>query len=111
MRNEIPYYRVFLHIPGDMKDKLPQEYIALLDTTVWRAECFESQTNHLQRLLKAEDLHTAVFDLLLLYQRQFKVQFPPLNTPVMLYRLIKRLALPGKFAEHKPDAQRLIFHS
>jgi RNA polymerase I-specific transcription initiation factor RRN7 len=34
MRNDIPYYRVFLHIPRDMKDKLPQEYIALLETTV-----------------------------------------------------------------------------
>ncbi|KAL4810783.1 hypothetical protein BDV18DRAFT_2260 [Aspergillus unguis] len=79
MRNDIPYYRAFLHVPRDMKDKLPQEYIALLDTT---------------RLLKAEDLHTAVFDLLLLYQRQFKVQFPPLNSPILLYRLVRRLALP-----------------
>ncbi|KAL4866299.1 hypothetical protein BDV12DRAFT_199364 [Aspergillus spectabilis] len=79
MRNEITYYRALIHIPRDMKDKLPQEYIALLDTT---------------RLLKAEDLHTAVYDVLLLYHRQFKVQFPPLNTPALLYRLIKRLALP-----------------
>ncbi|KAL4929450.1 TFIIB-type zinc finger domain-containing protein [Aspergillus undulatus] len=79
LRNEIPYYRVFNHVPHDMKDRLPQEYIALLETT---------------RLLKAEDLHTAVFDLLLYYQRQFKMQFPPLNTPILLYRLIRRLALP-----------------
>ncbi|KAL4881218.1 hypothetical protein BJY04DRAFT_227883 [Aspergillus karnatakaensis] len=79
MRNEITYYRALIHIPRDMKDKLPQEYIALLETT---------------RLLKAEDLHTAVYDVLLLYHRQFKVQFPPLNYPPLLYRLLKRLALP-----------------
>ncbi|KAL4765756.1 TFIIB-type zinc finger domain-containing protein [Aspergillus foveolatus] len=70
---------VFLHIPRDMKDKLPQEYIALLETT---------------RLLKPEDLHTAIFDLSFRYHGQFGVQFPPLNTPILSYRLIKRLALP-----------------
>ncbi|KAL4922758.1 hypothetical protein BDW62DRAFT_171701 [Aspergillus aurantiobrunneus] len=79
MRNEIPYYRVLTQIPLDMRDRLPNEYAALLDTTT---------------LLKAEDLHTAVFDLLILYQRKFKMQFPPLNTPVLLYRLLRRLALP-----------------
>ncbi|KAL4935346.1 hypothetical protein BDV06DRAFT_207207 [Aspergillus oleicola] len=79
LRNDVPYYRAFNHVSHDMKDRLPPEYIALLETT---------------RLLKAEDLHNAVFDLLLYYQRQFKVQFPPLNTPVLLYRLIRRLALP-----------------
>ncbi|KAL2826788.1 hypothetical protein BDW59DRAFT_60544 [Aspergillus cavernicola] len=79
IRNEILYYRAFIHIPRDMKEKLPQEYIALLDTT---------------RLLKAEDLHTAVFDLSLLYYRQFRLQLPPLNAPAILYRLIRRLALP-----------------
>ncbi|KKK17398.1 hypothetical protein AOCH_003598 [Aspergillus ochraceoroseus] len=52
MRNDIPYFRVLIHIPRDMKDKLPQEYMALLETT---------------RLLKPDDLHTAVFDLLMLY--------------------------------------------
>ncbi|KAL4997359.1 hypothetical protein BDV10DRAFT_169956 [Aspergillus recurvatus] len=78
-RNDIPYYRVFLHIPRDMKDKLPQEYIALLETT---------------RLLKPENLHAAIFDLSFRYHGQFGVRFPPLNTPILSYRLIKRLALP-----------------
>ncbi|KAL4961299.1 TFIIB-type zinc finger domain-containing protein [Aspergillus stella-maris] len=79
LRSDIPYNKAFNHVPHDMKDRLPPEYIALLEPT---------------RLLKAEDLHNAVFDLLLYYQRQFKVQFPPLNTPILLYRLIRRLALP-----------------
>lgn len=37
MRNEIPYYRVLLQIPNDMKDRLPSAYLALLDTQVWCA--------------------------------------------------------------------------
>ncbi|KAL2822589.1 hypothetical protein BJX63DRAFT_126648 [Aspergillus granulosus] len=78
-RNDIPYYRALNHIPRDMKEKLPQEFMALLDTT---------------RLLKPEDLHTAIFDLLLFYRHRFEVQFPPLNVPALLYRLIRRLALP-----------------
>ncbi|KAL2848061.1 hypothetical protein BJY01DRAFT_212164 [Aspergillus pseudoustus] len=78
-RNDVPYYRALNHIPRDMKEKLPQEYLALLDTT---------------RLLKAEDLQTAVFDLLLYYRRRFQMQFPPLNAPALFYRLIRRLALP-----------------
>lgn len=40
MRNEIPYYRVLLQIPNDMKDKLPPAYLALLDTQVWCAHRF-----------------------------------------------------------------------
>ncbi|KAL4911310.1 hypothetical protein BDW74DRAFT_7479 [Aspergillus multicolor] len=79
LRNDIPYYRVFLHLPPQMKELLPEEFIAILDTT---------------RLLEPERLHNAILDLLLFYNRRFGVQFPPLNTPVLAYRLIKRFALP-----------------
>lgn len=34
MREDIPFIRVLRLIPRDMRDKLPQEYIALLETTV-----------------------------------------------------------------------------
>ncbi|KAJ0422480.1 hypothetical protein BJY00DRAFT_77699 [Aspergillus carlsbadensis] len=78
-RNDIPYYRVLNIIPRDMKEKLPQQYMALFETT---------------SLLKCEDLHTAVYDLVSYYRRQFEMQFPPLNAPALLYRLIRRLALP-----------------
>ncbi|KAL5046279.1 hypothetical protein BDW71DRAFT_182510 [Aspergillus fruticulosus] len=93
LRSDIPYYRAFLHIPRDLKDKLPQEYIALLETT---------------RLLKPEDLHAAIFDLSFRYHGQFGVQFPPLNTPVLSYRLIKRLALPVDIYPVTKKLQALI---
>ncbi|RDW93519.1 uncharacterized protein DSM5745_00841 [Aspergillus mulundensis] len=79
LRNDIPFYNVFLHLPRQMKENLPEEFISILQTT---------------RLLEPEQLHNAVLDLLLFYHRRFGVQFPPLNTPVLSYRLIKRLALP-----------------
>ncbi len=40
MRNDIPYYRVVLQIPNDMRDKLPPAYLALLDTQVWYSHHF-----------------------------------------------------------------------
>ncbi|KAL4891631.1 hypothetical protein BDV59DRAFT_181367 [Aspergillus ambiguus] len=80
MRGEVPYIRVIKLIPREMRDKLPQEYLALIETTA---------------LLKAEHLHKAVFELLLLYNKRFDIKFPPLNVPALLYNYIRRLALPG----------------
>lgn len=34
MREEFPFIRILRLIPREMRDKLPQEYIALLETTV-----------------------------------------------------------------------------
>ncbi|KAF4263982.1 hypothetical protein CNMCM8689_002179 [Aspergillus fumigatus] len=79
MREDFPFIRILRLIPREMRDKLPQEYIALLETT---------------RLIKAEHLHKATLELSLLYHHKFGVQFPSLNTPAVLYRYIKRLALP-----------------
>ncbi|PKX89555.1 TFIIB-type zinc finger domain-containing protein [Aspergillus novofumigatus IBT 16806] len=89
MREDIPFIRVLRLIPREMRDKLPQEYIALLETT---------------RLIKAEHLHKATLELSLLYNNKFGVQFPSLNTPAVLYRYIKRLALP---VEVYPAVKRL----
>ncbi|PYH64700.1 TFIIB-type zinc finger domain-containing protein [Aspergillus vadensis CBS 113365] len=79
MRGDVPFIRIVKIIPRDMRDKLPQEFISILETT---------------RLLQAEHLHGAVSDLLLLYHNKFNMQFPSLNWPVLLYKYVKRLALP-----------------
>ncbi|PYI04964.1 RNA polymerase I-specific transcription initiation factor Rrn7 [Aspergillus sclerotiicarbonarius CBS 121057] len=79
MRGDVPFIRIVKVIPREMRDKLPSEFISILETT---------------RLLQAEHLHGAVSDLLLLYHDKFSMQFPSLNWPVLLYRYIKRLALP-----------------
>ncbi|KAE8134117.1 hypothetical protein BDV38DRAFT_166945 [Aspergillus pseudotamarii] len=79
MYGDIPYIRITRSIPREMRDKLPQEYLSIIETT---------------RLLKAEHLHKAVLQLSLLYRRKFGVHFPALNMPPMLYHYIRRLALP-----------------
>ncbi|TPR11854.1 bacterial signaling protein N terminal repeat family protein [Aspergillus niger] len=79
MRGEVPFIRIVKDIPREMRDRLPQEFISILETT---------------RLLQAEHLHGAVSDLLLLYHGKFNMQFPSLNWPVLLYKYVKRLALP-----------------
>lgn len=35
MRGDIPFLRIVKSIPREMRDKLPQEYISILETTVW----------------------------------------------------------------------------
>ncbi|KAL5359701.1 RNA polymerase I-specific transcription initiation factor Rrn7 [Aspergillus floccosus] len=89
LREEVPYIRVIKSIPREIRDKLPQEYLSLIETT---------------RLLKAEHLHKAVFELLLLYNQCFDIEFPPLNVPTLLYNYIRRLALP---VELYPAVKRL----
>ncbi|OOF97187.1 hypothetical protein ASPCADRAFT_165775 [Aspergillus carbonarius ITEM 5010] len=79
MRGDVPFIRIVKAIPREMRDKLPPEFISILETT---------------RLPQAEHLHGVVSDLLLLYHGKFSMQFPSLNWPVLLYRYIKRLALP-----------------
>ncbi|PLN84478.1 RNA polymerase I-specific transcription initiation factor Rrn7 [Aspergillus taichungensis] len=79
MRGEVPFLRIILAIPREMRDRLPQEYLSLLETT---------------RLPKAEHLHKAALDLSVWYRHQFGMEFPGLNLPPLLYRYIKRLAVP-----------------
>lgn len=34
MQGDVPYFRIIKTIPREMRDKLPQEYLSLLETTV-----------------------------------------------------------------------------
>lgn len=49
-----------------------------------------------QKLPKAGHFQRAFFELQIFYERRFGVVVPPLNSPLILYRHIKRLAIPGK---------------
>lgn len=35
MRGDVPYLRILRLIPREMRDRLPQQYIALLETSVY----------------------------------------------------------------------------
>ncbi|KAJ5444258.1 uncharacterized protein N7458_008130 [Penicillium daleae] len=79
IRQDIPYIRVAKSIPHEMRDKLPPELVARLDVL---------------QLPKLETLHRAFVDLVLQYQQRFEIALPPINSNIILYRHIKRLAIP-----------------
>jgi RNA polymerase I-specific transcription initiation factor RRN7 len=76
---DMVYIRAIKSIPVPMKERLPSAYHSSLDPN---------------STLKFEPLHTAVLDLVVSYQRDYGAEFPPLNHPLLLYRYMKRLALP-----------------
>lgn len=50
-----------------------------------------------KQIPKPEHLHRGFMDLAMYYQRRFEVAIPPLNSPIILYRHIKRLAIPSMY--------------
>ncbi|KAE8374047.1 hypothetical protein BDV26DRAFT_270799 [Aspergillus bertholletiae] len=96
MDGDIPYIRVTRSIPPEMRNKLPQEYLSIIETT---------------RLLKAEHLHKAVLQLSLLYRHNFGIHFPALNLPPILYQYIRRLAVPIDIYAAVKRLQELLGYS
>lgn len=78
-REDVPYIRAIRFVPADMKKRLPAEYVKALDTTSPLA------FDHLRR---------AIHQTCLLCQHHFKLELPPLNSPLLLYKHVKDLALP-----------------
>ncbi|KAJ5477441.1 hypothetical protein N7539_007585 [Penicillium diatomitis] len=79
IRQDVPYIRVARLIPFEMRDKLPPELLARLEV---------------HQLPRLESLHRAFVDLALQYRKRFEITVPPLNAPILLYRHLRRLALP-----------------
>ncbi|KGO74822.1 hypothetical protein PITC_031000 [Penicillium italicum] len=79
MQQEIPYARVLATIPREMRDRLPPELTGILEVNT---------------IPNAERLHRSVLAVVLFYQRRFELELPALNLPIILFRRIKRLALP-----------------
>ena len=46
--------------------------------------------------LKAATLHRTVSQLVQFYHLQFEMVFPPLNFPLLIYKHMRNLGLPGK---------------
>ena len=75
----VPFVRAIRFVPSDMKRNLPPEFIHALDTTT---------------PLAADNLRKAIHELSLLYQYHFNLSLPPLNSPLLLTKYIRDLALP-----------------
>lgn len=67
-------------IPFKMRDRLPPQYQKIL-------------RGRLSSLTGGE-LHTTVTDLVMGYRKNYDMMFPPLNTPLLLSRYLRELALP-----------------
>lgn len=73
------FYRAAKEVPLGMLERLPATYQELLAP---------------QRLSKPEKLHQSLFELLSTFSSEFGMVLPPLNTPLVLYRWVRELALP-----------------
>ncbi|CAI7621081.1 unnamed protein product [Penicillium glandicola] len=93
MRQEIPYARVLATVPREMRERLPPELTAILEVNT---------------IPDAERFHRGVLAIVLFYQRRFELDLPPLNSPMILFRVIKRLALPIEIYDATRILQDLI---
>ena len=79
MREDISFIRAIRFVPTIIKQKLPSEYLMALDTT---------------SALELDQIREAVDNLGRFYKYHFDIELPPLNTPLLLFKQIKDLALP-----------------
>ena len=93
VREDIPYIRAVRFVPAAMKKRLPAELLLALDTT------FPLKPDHLRR---------AIHNTCLFYQVRFQLGIPPLNTPLLLYRHVRDLALPVHMFEAVGKIARIL---
>ena len=79
VREDIPFVRAIRIVPAIIREKLPSEYLLMLDTTA---------------PLERDQVGLAVHNLGLYYRHHFAVILPPLNAPLLIFKYIKDLALP-----------------
>lgn len=79
VREDVPLIRAVRLVPASLKRRLPAEYLNALDTV---------------SPLQSDHLRIAVHRLYQVYEHQFQLQIPSLNTPLLLHRYIRRLAIP-----------------
>ncbi|KFX90695.1 hypothetical protein V490_06322 [Pseudogymnoascus sp. VKM F-3557] len=78
-QHEIPYFRVIQDIPADMRSHLPPKYYSALET---------------RSSLRRGRLQQCIGELMLNFTTNFNILFPPLNTPLLIFRFVKELCLP-----------------
>jgi RNA polymerase I-specific transcription initiation factor RRN7 len=76
---ELPYRTAIKLVPPPMRDKLPAHYHAYLDPS---------------SPLRITRFYDVLLDLEIAYEKEYGVVWPSLNTPLLLWRYMKDLALP-----------------
>ncbi|OIW32142.1 hypothetical protein CONLIGDRAFT_571387 [Coniochaeta ligniaria NRRL 30616] len=90
--------RAIADIPVKMRDRLQPQY--------------KNMIRGRYSSLTGGEFHTVVTDLVMGYQKNFDMVFPPLNTPLLLLRYLRELALPLEayvYAEKLVSLLRLEF--
>jgi RNA polymerase I-specific transcription initiation factor RRN7 len=77
---QLPFIRAIRYVPQDMKDRLPGEYHASLDTTT--------------TLPVPEDVQKAIYNRVLWYDVSFGMVLPSINQNLVLLEYVRELALP-----------------
>ncbi|KAJ5142767.1 Ubiquitin supergroup [Penicillium bovifimosum] len=93
IRQDVPYVRALATVPREMRDRLPPEFTGILEVNT---------------LPKAKHIHQSVRAIMLFYQRRFGLVLPALNLPMVLFRQIKRLALPIEVYDAAKTLQELV---
>jgi len=76
---KLTYRRAIKLLPTTMRDRLPAYYHVALDPN---------------SLLSLPRFYSTLIDLEVGFEKEFGILWPPLNTPVLLFRYLKELALP-----------------
>ncbi|KAF2257832.1 hypothetical protein CC78DRAFT_572905 [Lojkania enalia] len=77
--DSMPYQRAIQLLPLTMRGRLPPAYHAVLDPN---------------SLLKLERFFSAIVDLSTAFQKEYGIIWPSLNSPLLIFRYLKELALP-----------------
>lgn len=93
VREDVPFIRAIRFVPAIIKEKLPSEFLLVLDTT---------------SALEPDQLGKAVHNLGLFYRHHFAISLPPLNAPLLLFKHIKDLALPASLLPMVQDTAGLL---
>ncbi|KAJ6000616.1 hypothetical protein N7481_001025 [Penicillium waksmanii] len=93
IRQDIPYIRAMRSIPQEMGEKLPPEFVARLE---------------INNMPKPERMHRGFIELGAFYSRRFGITLPRLNAPLLLYRHIKRMAVPIDVYETAKTLQGIL---
>ena len=81
IREDIPYVRAIRHVPDVIKQKLPAEYDNALDTI---------------SSVEPDDIRRAIHRTIIFYRQYFDLSLPALNFPLLLFKHVRNLGLPGK---------------
>jgi RNA polymerase I-specific transcription initiation factor RRN7 len=76
---KMAYRRAIKLLPLPMKDRLPSSYHAVLDP---------------QTMMSYRRFYTTLTNLEISFEKEHGIQWPPLNTQLLLFRYLKELALP-----------------